>query len=273
MTALPATHAIELDLDDGWLTIWLNQPEKRNALTDELRREVIAVLDAVRDDRSVRGITLRGRGGVFCAGGDMKQFQSDFQGSASLDDIRAMSRDAAAVMDAVYCAPQVTVVLVEGAAMAGGFGLMCCADVIIAQNSAKFAMTEAMIGLSPAQISPFVVDRVGRARARRLMVTAERIDGTAALSMGLVDHIGEQASDLEAIEADVKKRVLKCAPVAVAQTKGLLQQLPISSREEEVDICADLFARQMQGDEAREGVASFLEKRKPAWAAAKENGK
>ncbi|MEM8548328.1 MAG: enoyl-CoA hydratase/isomerase family protein, partial [Pseudomonadota bacterium] len=127
MPNLPATKTVELEWDNGWLTIWFNQPEKRNALTDEMRDDMLSVLGAVEDQRSVRGITLRGRGGVFCAGGDLKHFQSEFQTQATQDDIRAMSREAAAIMHRIFRAPQVTIAVVEGAAVAGGFGVMCCA--------------------------------------------------------------------------------------------------------------------------------------------------
>lgn len=266
MTNLPQTTAVALERDADWLTIWLDQPDKKNALTDDLRSDVIAAIEAVRDDASVRGITIRGRGGVFCAGGDMKQFRGDFQTSASLEDIRAMSREAAQVMRIVHEAPQVTIALVEGAAMAGGFGLMCCADIVIAQSDAMLGMSECMIGLSPAQISPYVIERIGRSRGRRLMLTAERLTGSQGERIGLVDYTGADLAECEACEAMVKSRVRKCAPRAVAETKHLIAQLPAESKSEEIELCADLFARQMQGEEAREGVASFLEKRPAKWA-------
>ena len=265
MTILPDTNTIDLERDGGWLTIWFNQPEKRNALTDELRDEVLSVFKAIYDDRSIRGVTLRGRGGVFCAGGDMKQFRSDFQTSASLEDIRVMSRDAAAIMDAVSTAPQVTVVLIEGAAMAGGFGLMCCADVAIAEASAKFAMTETHIGLSPAQIAPFVIQKIGLSTARRLMLTGERHTGETASGLGLVDFVGADVSELQTIERDIRSRVLKGAPEAIASTKALIRDIQGLPRAEVIEAAADLFARQMKGEEARDGVASFFEKRPARW--------
>lgn len=270
MANLPETQTLDLVCEGGWLTIWLNQPEKRNALTDELRDELIAVMASVRDRRDVRGITLRGRGGVFCAGGDMKQFRSDFQTTATRDDIRVMSRQAAAIMDAIKDAPQVTVALVEGAAMAGGFGIMCCADVVIAERSAKFAMTETHIGLSPAQIAPFVIHRIGVARAMRLMVTGERHTGETALILGLVDFVGTDAAEIQAIEHGIRKQVLKGAPEAIADTKALIREIECLERADVIGVAADLFASQMQGEEAREGIASFFEKRTPKWVPVNE---
>ncbi|MEM9013684.1 MAG: enoyl-CoA hydratase-related protein [Pseudomonadota bacterium] len=266
MTNLPETRCTELELDNGWLTIWFNQPEMRNPLTEEMRNDLMETLAAIRDDREVRGVTLRGRGGVFCAGGDLKMFRAHFQGEASREDIVAMSRDAAAIMDAVNTAPQVVMSLIEGAAVAGGFGLACCSDVVICQTSAKFSMTETMIGLSPAQIAPFVIQKLGYSVARRLMLTAERFDGARALELGFADFVGETVADLESVETKIRSQVLKCAPGAVAATKDLVRILPDLARADAVDAAAENFADRMVSDEAREGIASFLEKRPARWA-------
>jgi isohexenylglutaconyl-CoA hydratase len=117
MTKLPETKTLELELKQGWLTIWFNQPDNRNALSDALVAELAAVLKGVRDDRGVRGITLRGRGGVFCAGADLKNFKENFQQSGDRSAIIRMSSGAAEIFDLVNTAPQVVIVLIEGAAM------------------------------------------------------------------------------------------------------------------------------------------------------------
>ena len=217
---------LEVDLENGWLTIWLNLVEKRNALTDSLRVDLISVFKEIRDDRGVRGVTLRGRGGVFCAGGDLRQFRDQFQSMENEEDILKMSREAAEIFDLVNTAPQVTIALIEGAAIAGGFGLACCCDATIVASDARFAMTECMIGLSPAQISPFIFQRLGYATARRLMLTAARFDGAQAKELGFADFVGETNEELEKIESDIKRQVLKCAPGAIADTKALFQVLP-----------------------------------------------
>jgi isohexenylglutaconyl-CoA hydratase len=267
MADLPATTAIELELKSGWLTIWFNQPDNRNALSQELTGDLIRVLNAVRDDRTVRGITLRGRGGVFCAGADLKAFRAGHQGGASgaREAVIEQSKRGAGMFDLVNTMPQVVIALVEGAAMAGGFGLACCCDVVICDAKAKFAMTETAIGLSPAQISPFVVQKLGFATARRLMLTAARFDGAEAHTLGFADFVAEGAAALEAIETRIKVQVLKCAPGAIADTKALILALPRLDREQTVHVAAENFAGRMHSDEAREGVASFIEKRKPRW--------
>ena len=250
------------------MTIWFDQAQKRNALTDELRGDLHAVFDAVRGDRAVRGITMRGRGGVFCAGGDLKHFQSDFQTRASLDEIKAMSRDAAALFDEVNEAPQVVVALIEGAALAGGLGLACCADAVISAEDARFAMTETSLGLSPAQIAPFVIQKLGYATGRRLMLTGAKFDGREAFALGMADFIGKTVEDLESIEAQIRRQVFNSAPEAIAETKKLLRDMQGQARSDVVELAATNFAERMRSMEAREGIAAFFGKRAASWAAA-----
>lgn len=266
MKTLPDVDALELDFADGWLTIWLNQPESRNALSAELSSDLRRVFAAVREDREVRGITLRGRGGVFCAGGDLKSFQSNLQSGGNRDAIVKLSCEGAELFAAVASTPQVVIVCVEGAAMAGGLGLTCCADVVIAEASARFALTETAIGLSPAQIAPYILQKLGYATGRRLMLTAARFKADEGQRLGLVDFLAEQASQIEEIEAQIKRQVLGCAPEAVAATKSLILELPRLSHEEAVKAAAENFADRMLSSEAQEGIRSFLEKRKPSWA-------
>lgn len=269
---LPVMTAIAPELDNGWLTLWFNRPENRNALSDEITGDLRRALDAVRDNRAVRGITLRGRGGVFCAGGDLKTFKAIASGAASRDDVLQMSRGAGELMALINGMPQVTVALIEGAAMAGGFGISCCCDVVICEAKASFAMTETMIGLSPAQIAPYVLQKLGFATGRRLMLTAARFSGEEALQLGFADAVGADREALEAIEARIRSDVLKCAPAAIADTKALILALPGLGKEARIEAAACNFADRLLSAEGREGVASFVEKRKPAWAvsAAKE---
>jgi len=265
MTTLPAVTAVDLELERGWLTVWFNQPETRNALTYDLVADLKSVLDRVRDDRDVRGITLRGRHGVFCAGGNLKQFKQTFQGGATRDEIIAMSKEVAVLLDAINDAPQVVLAVIEGAAMAGGFGIACAADAVICEASARFAMTETSLGISPAQIAPFVIQKLGYATARRLMLTAARFDGREAHALGFADFLAEGMQAAEKIERGLRAQVLRCAPGAVADTKSLIRALPGMSRAEAIQAAAENFTGRLLSDEGREGVASFLEKRKPAW--------
>lgn len=267
MATLPETENLLLEQTDGWLTIWFNRPDNRNALSQELTAEFRAVLSAVRDDRGIRGITIRGKGGVFCAGGDLKGFKSNFQGgSQSVADVAASSRDGGEMFDQVNEMPQVVVILVEGAAMAGGLGLVCTADVVAVTGDAKFAMTETTLGIPPAQIAPFVAQRLGLRTARRLMLTAARFDGVEAGRLGLADFVADDAAGLDEIEAGIRKQVLRCAPGANAVTKQIVLATRHLDRPAMLDFAAKGFAECMLSDEGREGIASFLEKRKPNWS-------
>ena len=267
MTNLPKTENLLLEQDAGWLTIWFNRPDNRNALSKELTTELKEVLNAVRDNQKIRGITLRGKGGVFCAGGDLKGFKNNYQGgSQTMEDIATASRQGGQMFDLINELPQVVLILVEGAAIAGGLGMVCCADAVAVTKDAKFAMTETAIGIPPAQIAPFVAQRLGLRIARRLMVTASRFDGEEAHRLGLADFVVDDAAGLEQIEADMKKQVRRCAPVANAVTKAIVLATRHLNREEQLDFAAKGFAECMLSDEGREGVASFIEKRKPIWA-------
>ena len=269
LTTLPAIETVREPMPSGfgdWMTIWFAQPEMRNPMTDEMVAETVAALEAVREDRTLRGITLRGQGGVFSAGGNLRQFAEDFQTGHDREPILAMSRGAARILDTVATQPQVTVALVEGAAVAGGLGMVCACDLVIAQASAKFALTETMIGLTPAQIAPFVMARLGERTARRLMLTAARFDGDEAFALGLADYTGAEATDLEVHEMAVRGQIANTAPGAIAALKALLRELPGRTREEQIELAAANFADRMVSDEAKEGIASFFEKRRPAWA-------
>ena len=267
MSNLPETQNLVLEQSGGWLTIWFNRPEARNALSKELMDELRAVLRAVRDDRAIRGITLRGKGGVFSAGGDLKGFKANYHaGAQSVEDVARSSRAGGEMFDLINEMPQVVVILVQGAAIAGGLGMVCTGDVVAVTKDAKFAMTETTLGIPPAQIAPFVVQRLGLRIARRLMVTAARFDGAEAGRLGLADHVVDDAAGLERIEADVKSQVLRCAPGANAVTKEIVLATRYLGRSDMLDLAAKGFATAMLSAEGREGVSSFLEKRKPVWA-------
>ena len=180
---------LEIVKEAGWLTIWLNRPETRNALSSEMIEALMAAFQDIATDQNIRGVTLRGKGNTFCAGGDLKGFKSMAAGDQSFEEITAMSRNAGELFMAVSRLPQIVVVLIEGAAMAGGLGLACAADIVASTRSAKFSLTETMIGIPPAQIAPYIVRRVGPTLAKRIMLTGMRMQGDQAMEFGLLDHV------------------------------------------------------------------------------------
>ena len=267
MIKLPETKVTNINLENEWLTISFNQPEKRNALTEELTTDIKEIFDSINNDPSIRGITMRGEGGIFCAGGDLKMFKTGFQGGKQgLNDIHKASEMTGKFFDMINSFPRPVIMLAEGAAMAGGLGMLCAGDVVIVTEDCKFSLTETTLGIPPAQIAPFVVQRIGLAKARRIMLTASRFTGKEAYEIGLADFVAKDSSDLRSIEAEIKKGVLKCAPGANAITKEIVLATRQLSREEMIEFAAKGFAESMLSDEGIEGIASFIEKRKPKWA-------
>lgn len=251
----------------GFLFLTLDDAATRNALSPEMVQELQAAIEAAAADATVRALVLRGANGFFCAGGSMGNFQKSQQSAAAAgetDPIAANNRRFGDFMIALARLPKVVVAVVEGAAMGGGFGLACAADIALARRDAKFALSETTLGLVPAQIAPFVVARIGQARARRLALTGERIDGAEAERIGLVDFVADDAVGLEARLLAVLQGIARCAPGANAATKALLQECAEVELGPILDRAARAFARQMRGEGA-EGVAAFRDKRDAAW--------
>jgi isohexenylglutaconyl-CoA hydratase len=268
MSTLPATKHIRLQPQGPVLHLWLNRPEARNALSATMVREISETFAAIHDDRSVRVVVMRGAGGTFCAGGDIKNMQAS--GNApppgAEDELKASNRRYGGMLEMVNAAPQAVIAVVEGHAMGGGIGFASVADITIAHADAIFAMSEALLGVVPAAISPFVVQRVGLTVARRLAVTAARFDAQQAHDLGFVHVIAADVVALEIATTDAVNQVLKCGPEAIAETKRLMLRAsgptPLPTL---LDLAAESFAGAVRGAEGREGTRAFVEKRKPAW--------
>jgi len=262
---LPETQFLLLERRGSVLKIWLNRPEAKNALSEEMTDELHLVLDAVRDDRSIRTIVLRGKGGVFCAGGDIKGFKADMQ-AISAAQVAKSNRSFGDLMIKINEQPQVVIMLVEGAAIGGGLGLACVADVTLVTADARFRLSETSLGIPPAQIAPFVTERVGLTQARRLMLTGAKFKGEEAVVLGIAHGVAADAADLDAQCDVILGHINACAPGANAVTKGILFETLRRPRAEALHFAAQGFAQCMLSPEGLEGVAAFVEKRKPSWA-------
>ncbi|WP_326541612.1 enoyl-CoA hydratase/isomerase family protein [Pseudorhodoferax sp.] len=251
---------------DGVLFATLNRPATRNALAPEVVDAMAAAVDQAADDPAVRALVLRGAGGFFCAGGNVGNFQARLDGQAGTDDpVAARNRVFGRFMQRLAALPVPVLAVVEGAAMGGGMGLACAADLVLATRDAKFALSETTLGIIPAQIAPFVVARVGLRAATRLGLTGERASGDLAERLGLVDALAEDGAALDTLLAQWLTRICTCAPGANRALKPLLRRC---GREDEgmlLDEAARLFAACMR-DEGAEGIAAFREKRAPVWA-------
>lgn len=247
----------------GHLHVTLNRPDSRNALSEEMVEELSALAAAVARDVEVRSLVLRGAGGTFCAGGDIKGFRTHLQATA--ETVARNNRRFGDVLIALDALPQVVVAVVEGMAMGGGVGLACIADVVLAAEDARFALSETSLGIVPAQIAPFVVRRIGLSQARRLALTGARPDGAAALAVGLAHVTAAPGAALDAALNRILNDLGRCAPGANAATKAVLRLTAERPLPEVLDFAAQEFARCLRGEEGREGVAAFLEKRPAAW--------
>lgn len=245
----------------------LNDPATRNALTDALVAALAQACARAAQDTALRFVVLQGSGGAFCAGGSLGGFAQSI-GQAlppgQLDPLIALNAGFGRLLHALCALPQMLLVAVDGPAMGGGLGLLCCADFVLASPRAVFATPELTLGVVPAQIAPFVHRRLGDRLARQLMLSGEKISAQQALAQGLVDEL---ADDLPAAVARRISALRRAAPGAVAHTKALLCMLNQAPAPDLTAQAAIKFAANLRSPEAAEGLAAFAGKRKPGWAA------
>lgn len=269
MSALPETSTLLLAREGARLHVTFNRPEVKNALTGEVVQELLQVAAFLEGARDIGAVVLRGAGGTFCAGGDIKGFMAQFKTPAPAagepDPIAVQNRRFGAFLARFDRLPQTIVVAVEGAAFGGGLGLASIGDVVLCRADARFALSETGLGVVPAQIAPFVARRVGVSEARRLALTGMRFDGREAGRIGLVHHVCEDAAAFEATLAKVLADIGRCAPGANAATKRLLLASLATPLDALLDDAASAFAAALRSAEGREGVTAFLEKRPAAW--------
>ena len=264
MNTLPACETLLLELHNGVLHITLNRSDSRNAMSLQMVAELRAVFAAVQGDRHVRAIVLGGAGGHFCAGADLKDMvNARARGPSAYRDL---NRAFGALLEAVQHAPQVVITVLQGAVLGGGFGLACVSDIALTDHQAQFGLPETSLGLLPAQIAPFVVQRIGLTQTRRLALTAARFDGTHARRMGLVHFVEHDAQALAERLDEILAHVLCCAPGANATTKKLLLASAGQPSDALLDEAADWFSEAVTGAEGIEGTMAFVQKRKPGWA-------
>lgn len=262
---LPVTQTLLLSLDKGALHVTLNRPDSRNSMSLQMVQELQAVV-AWASANAVRALVLRGAGGHFCAGGDVRDMMTIRQ--KAVDDPRAyqsFNRVFGELLTQVTNAPLVVIAVVEGAALGGGFGLTCISDVALATANAQFGMPETRLGIIPAQIAPFVVQRIGLTQARRLALLGLRLNGAQAQRIGLVHEVHADTAALE----DALQRVLadlnQCAPNANRVTKALLLKVGQQPLDSLLDGAADDFASAIQSPEGMEGGLAFIQKRPANW--------
>ncbi len=261
----PAT--LSLDAQGDVLTVRLNRPEARNAMSQTMLRELLDVL-AEAEAAGVRIVVLRGSRGHFSAGADLHDMARARAApiARETDPIAEVNAAFGHVCAAYAQSPLAIVAVLEGAVMGGGFGLACCSDVAIALQTADFRLPETSLGLIPAQIAPFLVERLGYSEAKRIAVTGARFGADEAYRIGLIHKVCANEVELETELAATLKQILSCAPGALAETKMLLRRARFEDPASLVEHAAEVFAKAARGEEGAEGLRAFAEKRKPAWA-------
>lgn len=249
---------------DGVATVTLNRPDRHNAFDDALIRELAGVLRALGEDPDVRVVVLAGEGRSFSAGADLGWMQrvAGYTEQENYDDALAL----AGLMETLDALPRPTIARVHGAAIGGGVGLVSACDFALASDTAKFALSEVRLGLIPAAISPYVVKAIGERQARRYFVTAERIDAHEARRIGLVHEV-VPADGLDARLDALLDTLAGNGPRAMGAAKDLVRRVGRGPVDEAmVADTARRIAGIRVGPEAREGIAAFLDKRKPDWS-------
>lgn len=247
----------------GVARLTLNRPEAHNAMSAAMLEELPAATAALERDESVRVVVLSGAGESFCAGGDLRWMQevSKLDRAGRL----ASSGKIAALLAALDGLSKPLVGRINGQAYAGGIGLVAVCDVAIAARGARFGLTEARLGLVPANIGPYVLRRLGEARTREVFFTAKLFDADEACRIGLLSQVVEPAELDAAVEREVGF-FLKCGPRAVAQSKALVRHMARHGAWTSIDYARERLADAWEGAESREGIAAFFAKRKPNWS-------
>ena len=262
---LPATQYWKVSEDQGAVRLTLARPALRNALDAQTIQEGIALIDALAARDDVRVIVLAGEGTHFCAGADlnyMKQMREATEDQNIADAVKLGT-----LFHRIATCPKPVVARVHGAAMGGGAGLVAAADVAVATADTAFAFTEVRLGIIPAVISPYLIRRMGAAKMRRAVLTGYRFDAQEALRLGLVDALAPDEAELDRVVDGIVADFRAAGPKAVTAAKQLLDMVAGMSLENAGGETARRIARIRTTPEAQEGMASFLEKRKPSWVA------
>lgn len=258
---------LEVTRQGGVARVTLNRPELRNAFDDELIRKLRNIFEELSADRSVRVMVLAGNGPAFCAGADLNWMKrmAGYGYEENLADAQALAK-MLATLDRF---PKPTIARVHGPVFAGGTGLVAACDIAIGTPEAKFCLSEAKLGLSPATISPYVMRAMGERMARRYFLSAEVFDAEEAYRIGMLSAL-VPAADLDASIDALVKHLLAGGPQAHAKIKELIRA--VAHRPVDDALAADTARRiaEIRGSpEGKEGIASFLEKRKAAWCSPK----
>jgi methylglutaconyl-CoA hydratase len=263
---MPTTLNISITRRVGLVS--MARPQVRNAFNETTIAELTDAFRTLGADPGLRAVVLAGEGPAFCAGADLDWMRRMSQ--YSRDENLADATRLATMLRTIYECPKPVIARVHGAAFAGGVGLVAACDVAVASQTAEFCLTETKLGLIPATIAPYVIRAMGPGNARRYFLTAEKFDSGAALRMGLVQDV-VAADRLDATIDELLGALMLTSAEAVTEAKRLVRDLAFRPIDDAlVADTAERITAIRQSADGREGIASFLEKRKPRWVAEHE---
>ena len=255
---------LEIRIEGPVVRVVMKRPDVHNAFNALLITELSEAFSMIEAAGALRVAVLQGQGRSFCAGADLAWMRS----MAEYDDAENVrdARELAGLFRRIDGCRVPVIGRIQGAAIGGGAGLVACCDIPIAAERAKFAFSEVRLGIAPAVISPFVMAKIGRGVARELFVTGSRIDAHRALRIGLVNHVVADESALDAAVDECIDAILQGAPGAVSACKQLARTVGQMQPKEAFESTARLIAQLRAAPEGQEGMAAFLERRRPAWS-------
>lgn len=263
-----AYTCINLEKNDWVLNITLDRSQVRNAMSLAMVKELSEVFTALESNLSIRSVVLRGEGGHFCAGGDIKDMAGAraAAGKSDSDPYYELNKQFGELIVQMNQIPQVVITVLEGAVLGGGFGLACVSDVAIASSTAKFGLPETSLGIPPAQIAPFVVKRIGLTQARRLALLGCRFGGEESVQLGISHFYAKDENEINRLLGQTLDQVKNCAPQANAVTKKLMLKAANHEAESLLDDAAKAFSVAVQGQEGVAGTMAFVQKKPAPWA-------
>jgi len=257
-----AYQTILFSQEDEIARLSLNRPEVHNAFNSLMIAELDDAFEKVMKNKSLRIIVLTGHGKSFCAGADINWMREIIH--YSYEQNLEESLHLAELLHKIYIFPKATLAVVNGTAIGGGTGFLSACDIAVASEEAKFGLSEVKIGLVPAAISPYVIRRIGESKAREYFLTGKRISARQALEIGLLNEVVPQEK-LKEKEEEITKLLLSSGPEAISACKELITRTPGMSFEEAKTFTARMIANLRISEEGQEGMAAFMEKRKPKW--------
>jgi methylglutaconyl-CoA hydratase len=260
-------QTIEFQIEEQIAYLYFNRPDVRNAFNDQMIQELHELLDSVSQNRNLHALVIRGNGKVFSAGADLNWMknQVNYTYEENVQDAQFMYE----LFDKLYQLSVPTISIVHGASIGGANGILAASDIVLAETQTQFRFSEVKLGLVPATITPFVINRTGKSAAKYYMLTGKIFKVGDALRIGLIDSVGS----LESLETELDiliKEILKNSSDAVKETKELLNNIEDNMlKGMAAEYAVDMIARARISEDGQEGMKAFLEKRKPSWLTTK----